>query len=122
MCVILLVPKHARQCNTLSWNPNDTNYLVVGLDKYRTDHSVLLWDIVKSSTSERMHHHNSTQSDARPVAEACVSETIHSLAWFNKESKCLVAGVNNKQLKIIDFRGKMIKLNINSKNIEINIF
>lgn len=99
-------PKHARQCNAVAWNPVDPNIIVSGLDKYRTDHSVLLWDVQRSpSSSDRAHHYGTSQSDSvRPVAEAGVSETTHSLSWFNNEPKCLVVGVNNKQLKIIDFR------------------
>ncbi|XP_012282534.1 GATOR complex protein MIOS-B [Orussus abietinus] len=99
-------PKHARQCNAVAWNPVDPNLIVSGLDKYRTDHSVLLWDVLKFPLgSDRPHHHGSAQSESiRPVAEAGVSETVHSLAWFNNEPRCLVAGINNKHLKIIDFR------------------
>ena len=94
----------------MAWNPVDPNLIVSGLDKYRTDHSVLLWDVLRSSSgSDRSHHHSISQIDSvRPIAEAGVSESTHSLAWFNNEPKCLVVGVNNKQLKIIDFRGKEI--------------
>ncbi|KAK0099087.1 hypothetical protein PV326_006551 [Microctonus aethiopoides] len=101
-----LAPKHARQCNAVAWNPLDPNLIVCGLDKYRTDHSILLWDVLKSpSTNDKTTHNSAPPTDSpRPVAEAGVSETTHSLAWFNTESRCLVAGVNNKQLKIIDFR------------------
>jgi WD40 repeat protein len=111
-CMCILVPKHARQCNAVAWNPVDFNLLVCGLDKYRTDQSLLLWDILKGPpNSERTHHYNASQTESiKPLAEAGVSETIHSLAWFNNEPKCLIAGVNNKQLKIIDFRGKNLLL------------
>lgn len=107
------MPKHARQCNAVAWNPVESNFLVSGLDKYRTDQSLLLWDISKSTlNSERVHHHNSSQPESiKPVSEAGVSETIHSLAWFNNEPKCLVTGVTNKQLKIIDFRGNVLYIN-----------
>ncbi|XP_063974813.1 GATOR2 complex protein MIOS [Diachasmimorpha longicaudata] len=111
-----LPPKHARQCNAVSWNPVDPNLLICGLDKYRTDHSILLWDVVRSqnvTTSgldrQALHHHTTvSQADhnatLKPLAEAGVSETTHSLSWFPNDSRCCVAGVNNKQLKIIDFR------------------
>ncbi|XP_034949422.1 GATOR complex protein MIOS [Chelonus insularis] len=101
-----LAPKHPRQCNALAWNPVDPNLIVVGLEKYRTDHSILLWDVLKtSSITDRTHHHVVNQTDSlRPLSEAGVSETTYSIAWFNNETRCLVAGVNNKQLKIIDFR------------------
>lgn len=67
----------------------------------------MLWDINKGlQCAERVHHHNTTQTDsARPLAEVGVSETIHSIAWFKHEQKCMVVGANNKQLKMIDFRG-----------------
>nr|XP_012151279.1 PREDICTED: WD repeat-containing protein mio-B isoform X4 [Megachile rotundata] len=101
-----LVPKHARQCNTVAWNPIDTNLIVSGLDKHSKDHSILLWDINKGlQCAERVHHHNTVQTDSvRPIAEVGVSETIHSVAWFKHEQKCMAVGANNKQLKIIDFR------------------
>ncbi|XP_066586197.1 GATOR2 complex protein MIOS [Prorops nasuta] len=101
-----LVPKHARPCNSVAWNPVDTNLLVSGLDKHRTDNSILLWDVVKGSVaSDRIYHHSLAQTDSiRPVAETGVSEVIHSLDWFNNVPRCLVVGANNKQLKIIDFR------------------
>ncbi|XP_043268495.1 GATOR complex protein MIOS-B [Venturia canescens] len=108
-----LAPKHARQCNAVAWNPVDPNLIVSGLDKYRTDHSVLLWDIQRTPIgSDRVHHHPNVQTDTiKPIAEAGVSETTHSLAWFNNESRCLVAGINNKQLKIIDFRDSIKVVN-----------
>eukprot|EP00061_Rhincodon_typus_P011767 g37031.t1 len=46
------VPKHARQCNTLAWNPVDSNWLAAGLDKHRADFSVLIWDISSKYTPE----------------------------------------------------------------------
>lgn len=53
-----------------------------------------------------MHHHAAVQTDSlRPIAEVGVSETVHSIAWFKHEQKCMVIGANNKQLKIVDFRG-----------------
>ena len=94
----------------------DTNLIVSGLDKHSKDHSILLWDINKSlQTSERIHHHNAVQTDSvRPMAEACVSETVHSISWFKHEQKCIVVGTNNKQLKIIDFRGIIVNCFISS--------
>ncbi|XP_014207535.2 GATOR complex protein MIOS-A [Copidosoma floridanum] len=110
------VPKHARQCNAVAWNPVDTNILVSGLDKYRTDQSLLLWDVSKSPLStERAHHYNASQVEMpKPIAETGNSETIHSLSWFKNEPKCLVAGANNKQLKIVDFRDSVKVVNTTS--------
>jgi hypothetical protein len=46
---------------------------------------------------------------ARPVAELGLSETAHSLAWFNSQSRSLVIGMNNKHLKLVDLRGILVK-------------
>lgn len=105
------MPKHARPCNVVAWNPVDKHLILSGLDKHSKDHSVLLWDIDKNpQCSERMHHHGTNQMDCiRPIAELGVSETIHSAAWFKHDPKCLVLGANNKQLKMLDFRGMLMK-------------
>lgn len=65
-----------------------------GLDKHSKEHSVLLWDV---------HHY--PKGSERSIAEAAVSETIHSAAWFKHDPRCLALGANNKQLKVVDFRG-----------------
>ncbi|XP_059475462.1 GATOR complex protein MIOS-B isoform X2 [Neocloeon triangulifer] len=83
-----LSPKHARQCNAVAWNPVERSLLVSGLDKHRGDHSVLLWDAVKSPQ--------------KPVAEFGLSEVIHSLAWV--QQNVIAVGMNNKNIKIIDIR------------------
>ena len=38
------------------------------------------------------------------------SETTLSLAWFSREPKTLVTGMNNKFLRIFDLRGKLLLL------------
>jgi WD repeat-containing protein mio len=82
-------PKHNRQCNAVAWNPVDRSILVSGLDKHRGDHSVLLWDAVKSP--------------GKPLSEFGLSEVIHSLAWI--QQNILAVGMNNKNIKIFDIRG-----------------
>eukprot|EP00058_Branchiostoma_floridae_P009637 XP_002595125.1 hypothetical protein BRAFLDRAFT_67907 [Branchiostoma floridae] len=85
------VPRHARQCNSLAWHPNESNMLAAGLDKYRSDSSVLVWDI---------------------NAKYSASETALSLAWFTHESKTLLVGMNNKFLKIFDLRDVSRPVNV----------
>lgn len=46
--IVFAVPRHARPCNALAWNEIDSNILAVALDKYRNDHCILLWDVMKS--------------------------------------------------------------------------
>jgi hypothetical protein len=99
----------------------DSNLIAAGLDKYRADHSVLLWDVLKCPhhgdgrtgvASSVSHQHNATLSAfelARPVAELGLSETTHSLAWFNTQPRNLIIGMNNKHLKHVDLRGKFVK-------------
>lgn len=41
----VLAPRHLRQCNTVAWSPIEPNLIAAGLEKHRTDHSVLLWDL-----------------------------------------------------------------------------
>lgn len=42
---------------------------------------------------------------AKPIAELGVSESTHSLAWFNSNSKLMAVGMNMKNIKLIDVRG-----------------
>lgn len=118
--ILIPVPRHARQCNTVAWNPVDSNLIAAGLDKYRADHSVLLWDVLKCPhhgdgrtgvpSVSHQHHASPAFELARPVAELGLSETAHSLAWFNTQSRSLIIGMNNKHLKLVDLRGTFLKL------------
>ncbi|XP_039295830.1 GATOR complex protein MIOS-B [Nilaparvata lugens] len=95
--------KHARQCNAISWNPVDTNLIAVGLDKYRMEHSVMVWDVVKGS-SRAGHYSTNPAEYPRPCSELGLSDTAHSLAWLRTQPRSLVIGMNNKHLKLIDAR------------------
>lgn len=124
-----LLPKYPRQCNAIAWNPIDRHRIAAGLDKYRTDASILLWDIHKcpptanSTTTNNLIDgatcptwstataSNSNASAAamavelaRPVNEFGVSDTTNSLAWFTGNSNLLAAGMNGKVVRLIDFR------------------
>lgn len=46
------VPQHARMCNALSWNTHNHGLLAAGLDKVRSDCSLLIWDVNKSGESQ----------------------------------------------------------------------
>lgn len=102
-----LVPRHIRQCNTVAWNPTESNLIAAGLEKHRTDHSVLLWDLQRCphSNGHLVHHAaSSSMEPTRPSVELGLSETAHSLAWLRGQSRCLMVGLNNKHLKLYDFR------------------
>lgn len=112
---VYVVPRHPRQCNAVAWNPIENNLIAAGLDKYRSDHSVLLWDIMKCPVAPDMNGTgklvvNTMASGlelARPVAEFGISEMTHSLAWFKTNSKLISVGMNLKNIKLVDFRGKL---------------
>lgn len=84
-------PKHARPCNAVAWSPSPEQLLACGLDRYRNDHCVHVWDV------------GSRQPIASPVAELGLSDTANSICWLH--NRCLVVGVNSKQLKMYDLRG-----------------
>ncbi|KAJ8949341.1 hypothetical protein NQ314_008261 [Rhamnusium bicolor] len=117
-----LVPRHGRQCNAVLFNPNDCHLIAAGLDKYRSDSSVLIWDINKFSGNSDSNNSGrlavNTMAPAvelvKPVAEFGTSETTNSLAWFHGTSRLLACGMNMKNIKIYDMRdpNKMINSTI----------
>ncbi|KAJ8985000.1 hypothetical protein NQ317_016911 [Molorchus minor] len=113
-----LVPRHGRQCNAVQYNPIDSHLIATGLDKYRSDSSVLIWDINKFSMNSDSSNNSrlavNTMAPAvelvRPVAEFGTSEVTHSLTWFHGTNRLLACGMNMKNIKIYDIRdpNKMI--------------
>lgn len=109
-------PRHARQCNTVKWNPIETNLLASGYEKHRSDHSILIWDVMKGPSDSRMYGSYSSvygiqnTEFVKPIMEIGLSDMAHSIAWFNQSPHKLVVGINNKNLKIIDLRGKYFVL------------
>ncbi|XP_044266200.1 GATOR complex protein MIOS-B [Tribolium madens] len=106
-----LVPRHARQCNAVCWNTIETSLVAAGLDKYRSDNSVLIWDIMKSSQNNENNSGRMAVNTmapgvelAKPIAEFGVSETAHSMAWFSSNSKVIAVGMNMKNIKFVDIR------------------
>lgn len=98
-----LFPRYPRQCNAVAWNPIDVNKIIGGLDKHRSEHSVLLWDVVRGSSNYESSN-NRNADHPRPISEYGLSETTYSLAWFQNNSKLVAAGMSLKNIKLIDFR------------------
>lgn len=46
-----LTLKSSRACNALAFNPSNGHLLACGLDKYRADPSVIIWDISRACMS-----------------------------------------------------------------------
>ncbi|CAG9854863.1 unnamed protein product [Phyllotreta striolata] len=107
-----LVPRHSRYCNAVLFNPVEHNILAAGLDKYRADSSILIWDINKfnsnnePTSSGRMAVNTMAPAVelAKPVAEFATSDVTFSLAWFYGSNRVLAAGMNSKNIKIFDLR------------------
>lgn len=108
---IILAPRYARQCNTVKWNPAETNLLASGYEKHRSDHSILIWDVTKGPSDNRIYGSYSSVLGVmsteyiRPVIEIGLSDIAHSLSWFNQNPHYLIVGINNKNLKMLDIRG-----------------
>lgn len=85
--------------------------LASGYEKHRSDHSILIWDVLKGPADYRTYSSYSSvlglpnTEFIRPIMEIGLSDIAHSIAWFNQSPHVLIVGVNNKNLKILDIRG-----------------
>uniref|UniRef100_T1JHX6 Uncharacterized protein n=1 Tax=Strigamia maritima TaxID=126957 RepID=T1JHX6_STRMM len=107
------VPRHPRQCNCVSWNPEERNLLAAALERAKTDHSILIWDVTRNNIkheSERRLLSGSTSNDVnssgstKPFIEMGNSESVHSFHWFWHQPKSFVTGMSNRHLKVFDIR------------------
>lgn len=115
---------HSRPCNCLSWSESHPNLLAIGLERARAESSLLIWDMASETGTVQSHgrgaanHTGSSRSKhataVKPLAEACMAETVNSLTWARHESKVIVAGVASKQLRLVDIR------NIRSTTNQVN--
>ncbi|CAG9786998.1 unnamed protein product [Diatraea saccharalis] len=99
-------PRYPRLCNSVSWSREESNLLAVAMEKHRSDHCILIWDVNKgSSPPDETQNSVMAQSDnAKPVAEMGLSETAHSVSWSNRSNRTLLASMNLKFIKIFDLR------------------
>ncbi|XP_075977866.1 GATOR complex protein mio [Anticarsia gemmatalis] len=101
-------PRHPRLCNSVSWSHQETNLLAVAMEKHRSDHCILLWDVYRGSVlcdEARAGEAATPPPDpAKPVAEMGLSETAHCVTWANFAPRTLVASMNLKYIKIFDLR------------------
>ncbi|KAK0139325.1 GATOR complex protein MIOS [Merluccius polli] len=126
------IPKHARQCNTLAWNPHDSRWLAAGLDKHRADFSVLIWDVSRqlspestSSAAEKSRVPAAVAADAdtagsavtKPLYELGQNDACLSLCWLPQDQKLLLAGMH-RNLAIFDLRNTSQKTFVNTKAIQ----
>lgn len=104
------IPKHLRHCLYLAWNPVNYNLLAEGLDKHRNDCCISIWDINTRVNTElsfdRQRYNSNFMENAvnKPLVEIGLGEATSSFAWFNKEPRTFVTGINGKCLKVYDLR------------------
>ncbi|XP_078320421.1 GATOR2 complex protein MIOS-B-like isoform X1 [Crassostrea virginica] len=106
------VPKHTRSCIYLNWNPVDSHLLAEGLEKYRNDSCINIWNIHHKPGNELgdRQRYSSSHSDVNstihvPYVEiGGPSETTASFSWFKKEPRTFVTGMNTRYLRIYDLR------------------
>ncbi|XP_063825990.1 GATOR2 complex protein MIOS [Ostrinia nubilalis] len=102
-------PRYSRLCNSVSWSHVETNLLAVAMEKHRSDHCILLWDVNRGSTPPEESKSAEaalvpTPDSAKPLAEMGLSETAHNVSWSNCSNRTLLASVNLKYIKIFDLR------------------
>ncbi|KAK3108543.1 hypothetical protein FSP39_010218, partial [Pinctada imbricata] len=107
-------PKHTRTCIYLEWNPVDSQYLAEGLEKYRNDGCINIWNIHQKTDVGTYHErlrYSSSHSDIgsivyNPFIELGKgpSETTASFSWFPKDPKTFITGMNARYLRIFDLR------------------
>ncbi|KAI8126714.1 WD repeat-containing protein mio [Lucilia cuprina] len=84
-------PRQQRMCLCLAWNETDPNILAIGHDRYKSDSCITIWDIERGLPKESSSNFFG------------LSESAHSLCW-NKNHRVLIAGMNQKQIKLYDLR------------------
>ncbi|KAI5637277.1 GATOR complex protein MIOS [Phthorimaea operculella] len=99
------VPKYTRPCNSVSWSHVETNLLASALDKHRSDHCVLLWDVNRGMPEDQPGTSTKPATElTKPLAEMALSETAHNVSWSHCSNRTLLASMNLKHIKIFDLR------------------
>ncbi|XP_076029287.1 GATOR complex protein mio [Oratosquilla oratoria] len=116
------MPKHARPVNSLSWSTLEPHLLAAALDRARADNSILVWDVTRSSPSTTStlgyEGRNSHMSDTiKPVIEFGTPDTSHSVCFFTNASHTLLAGMNNKHIKMFDLRESKVITTVPTKAV-----
>ncbi|XP_068202400.1 GATOR2 complex protein MIOS-A [Palaemon carinicauda] len=112
------IPKHTRPVNSLSWNTQEPQLLAAGLDRGRSEPSVIIWDVTRGSQpSSYGSEQKNSSSDVKPMVEFGLNETCQSLAFSMHTSRTLIAGMNNKHIKLFDIRDSKLLTTVSSKAV-----
>ncbi|KAL8558525.1 hypothetical protein ACOMHN_038849 [Nucella lapillus] len=101
------VPRHTRHCNYLAWNPEESHFLAEGLEKFRNDPCVVIWDVNANhsltESSERSRYSSSEHgSISRPYAEIGPGDFTSSFAWY--DGRTFFAGMLGRYIRLYDLR------------------
>ncbi|KAH7888971.1 hypothetical protein F5I97DRAFT_2006108 [Phlebopus sp. FC_14] len=122
--VVSLPVRNSRSCHALAFCQVDPNYLAVGLDKVRGDHSLTIWDVQSctSAWSTSKVGQDSDESkvarpqpriaradigprtDARVLQQHAPTEVVSSLSFLPRSTHLLLAGVSARWLRLFDLR------------------
>ncbi|KAF7795828.1 hypothetical protein EIP86_006995, partial [Pleurotus ostreatoroseus] len=126
---VTLSSRISRPCNALAFCSVDPNYLAVGLDKVRSDASLVIWDVnasmpvlsVKSPSSRLTFNVPSSgapprpqpqipkgelvpRTDPRVLQQLVQGDMVSSVAFLPKSTTLLLAGISYRWLRLFDFR------------------
>ena len=117
----ILQIKHLRPVTSLSFSPVDPSYLAAGLERHRSDHSLLIYDIADAMALsppdletaqhwsrpdlrlEQTNPHPSSVREPRHVQAYCPSELVNSVAFMPTGYEVL-ASTNNRTIRLFDLR------------------
>ncbi|XP_039248186.2 GATOR2 complex protein MIOS-A-like [Styela clava] len=98
-----LIYQGSKPCTALAWNHGQPSLLAMGMDRSRSENSLLIWDLSSGHGSDVDDAKNGKQAH-RPQYETCYAEAVNSTLWSKNDSKTVIAGVSNKSLRMYDLR------------------
>ncbi|KDQ55662.1 hypothetical protein JAAARDRAFT_180432 [Jaapia argillacea MUCL 33604] len=126
---VSLPVRNSRPCNTLAFCATHPSYLAVGLDKIRSDPSLIIWDIQSSMPTLNIdatrHLDNNSESptfrsqnkiprgdvgqrmDERILQQHALTDFVSSVAFLPHSPHLLLAGISHRWLRLFDLRSPM---------------
>ena len=108
--------KHSRPVTSLSFSPVDHNYLATGLERHRSDFSLLVWDVERAISSIPPDMDDSWQrprdrldpthvipkdtAEIKNIQHYCPSEHINDVAFMPLTIHSLLASANSKVIRL----------------------
>ncbi|KAH9948641.1 hypothetical protein B0H21DRAFT_732415 [Amylocystis lapponica] len=130
---VSLPVRNSRSCNALAFSPVDTACLAAGLDKVRSDSSLIIWDIHTSTPTLSLSPSSPTSSGHASIAQPTVrpapqiprgevgaradprvwqlhapADTVASLAFLPASPTQLLGGISHRWLRLFDLRTPLI--------------